>query len=63
MFANAYQRALRIDSRSIPMTERAWNWLGWAYTGLEALAYTLDLLEGTEAEQIEVYRHIGREPA
>lgn len=36
--------------------EYAWNWLAWAYTGLEAIASKLDMLQGNEMEQIELYK-------
>jgi hypothetical protein len=41
-----------------PEDDWAWNWLQWAYTGLDSIAYKLDLLEGTEEQQIEIYRHM-----
>jgi DNA primase len=52
----AAKRRLKRDEED----EWAWNWLAWAYTGLEAIAYKLDMLEGSEEEQIEIYRHIRR---
>lgn len=52
----AAERRLKRDEED----EWAWNWLAWAYTGLEAITYKLDMLEGGEMEQIEVYRHIRR---
>jgi DNA primase len=52
----AAKRRLKRDEED----EWAWNWLAWAYTGLEAIAYKLDMLEGGEMEQIEAYRHIRR---
>lgn len=41
-----------------PEDEWAWNWLEWALKGKEDLAYKLDLLEGTEEQQIEIYKHM-----
>ncbi len=35
--------------------EWAWNWLGWALTGLEKIAYQLDQLEGCGGEQLALY--------
>jgi len=50
----AAKRRLRQD----PEDEMAWNWLQWAYTGLDALEHTLDMLSGSEAELVEAYKHM-----
>ena len=50
----AAERRLRRDAQD----ESAWNWLQWAYTGLDALEHKLDALAGGEAELAELYRHM-----
>jgi DNA primase len=35
---------------------QAWDWLAWAFTGHAALENKLDMLAGTESQQIEVYK-------
>ena len=47
--------------RKNPEDSWAWNWLGWALPGLEAIAYKLDLLSGDESDQIEVFKNMGDE--
>jgi hypothetical protein len=39
-----------------PEDPMAWGWLAWAYKGLEAIAHTLDQLEGNETQQLQAYR-------
>jgi CHC2 zinc finger len=46
--------------RRDPEDEWGWSWLAWAYRGQEAIAYQLDLIDGTEAQQIEAYRQMRR---
>ena len=43
--------------RADPEDELAWNWLSWT-ANQERIAYMLDLVEGTEAEQLELYREM-----
>lgn len=42
-----------------PDDPQAWDWLEWAYKGKEAAAYHLDMLEGTEQQQIEMFKQRG----
>lgn len=49
-------RALRRLTEN-PEDSWGWNWLSWALTGKESLEYTLDLLAGSENDQIEVFKH------
>lgn len=52
-------RALR-RLRKAPEDSYAWNWLGWALPGLEAIAYRLDMLSGSESAQIETFKYLRR---
>jgi DNA primase len=47
-------RKLRKD----PEDEWAWNWLQWAYTGLDSIAHKLDVLNGSESDQVEAYKQL-----
>jgi hypothetical protein len=48
----AAKRLLHID----PDHMQAWNALAWALTKIEAVAYELDMLAGSDAEKIEAYK-------
>jgi hypothetical protein len=39
-----------------PEEIQAWNALAWALTKIEAVAYELDMLAGSDAEKIEAYK-------
>jgi hypothetical protein len=41
-----------------PDDDWGWNWLAWAYTGLEAIAHKLGQLEGDEAQQVQAYKEL-----
>jgi CHC2 zinc finger len=43
--------------RQDPEDRLAWNWLAWT-AKQEEIAHILDLLDGTEAEQLQVYREM-----
>jgi DNA primase len=44
--------------RQDPEDAAGWDWLTKALPGLPGIEYQLDLLSGTEEEQIELYKHL-----
>ena len=35
-----------------------WNWLQWALTGKDRIEYLLDMIDGTEEQQLDAYRQM-----
>lgn len=48
----AAKRRLRKNAQD----EMAWSWLQWVYAGLAAIVHELDMLEGSESDQIIMYK-------
>jgi hypothetical protein len=46
--------------RRDPEDAWAWEWLAWALTGLDAIAHKLDMLSGSEAEQLQIFKQFRR---